>query len=310
VLEVEDVRKRYRGTVALDGVSLSIPAGRIMALLGPNGAGKTTLISIVSGLRRADSGSVRVGGNEITGRSTVSLRLIGLAPQETAVYPMVTVAENLRFVARITGLPRREREQRVAETADAFALGGLLGRRPELLSGGERRRLHAALACVHRPPLLLLDEPTAGVDVATRAHVLAAIRKLAADEGCAVCYSTHYLPEVAELDATVSIIHRGRVVAAGTPEALTSTGASYVRLRFDGAAPHAPALGGQAHGSTLIVPSGDPAPVIALLATENAAAMSRLLSMDIVRPSLESVLLSLTGESDSPSADERTGGQQ
>lgn len=307
MLEVVDVRKRYRETMALDGVSLSIPAGRIVALLGHNGAGKSTLMSVVSGLRRADSGLVRIGRRVITGRSPASSQLLGLAPQETSVYPMLTVAENLRFVAQITGVSRREREGRIAQMADAFALGQLLERRPEALSGGERRRLHAALACVHRPPVILLDEPTAGVDVQTRAHVLAAIRKLAADQGCAILYSTHYLHEVQDLEATVSIIDHGRIVATGTPEELTSTGESYVRMRFDGPAPRVPAVGGEAHGSTLLVPAKDPGPVIARLAMHDPTAISRLVSMDLVRPSLESVLLSLTGES---SASEQADRQQ
>jgi ABC-2 type transport system ATP-binding protein len=135
-------------------------SGTILGLLGPNGAGKTTLVSIVAGLRRADSGSVHVGGVDVGRHPKPAQRLIGFAPQETGVYPVLTVRDNLRFFAGLAGLRRRDARVRIDEVGAALGLDALFTRRASELSGGERRRLHTAIALLHRPRLVLLDEPT------------------------------------------------------------------------------------------------------------------------------------------------------
>ena len=228
-LVVEDVHKRYDGRVALAGVDLEIAAGEVVALLGPNGAGKTTLVSIVAGLRRADAGRVAVAGHDVARTPQHARAQLGLAPQELGVYPTISVRDNLRFHGELAGLRRGELTRRVADVAQALALDALLGRAARTLSGGERRRLHTAMSVMGRPALLLLDEPTAGADVGMRAQLLALVRRLAGD-GVAVCYSTHYLPEVEQLGATVAILDAGRIAARGSLDALL---ARYGRARVE-----------------------------------------------------------------------------
>lgn len=200
-LELTGIVKAYGAQVALDGVDLTVPAGAIVALLGPNGAGKSTLISIAAGLLEPDAGTVR--------RASV-----GVAPQEIGVYPALTVRENLRAFGELHGLGARAARARAEALLGPFVLRALAGRAAGRLSGGEQRRLHAAIALVARPRVVLLDEPTAGADAQTRDAILDAVRDLAA-EGVAVLYTTHYLPEVESLDADVALLDGGRIVACG-----------------------------------------------------------------------------------------------
>jgi len=198
VLQARQVTKSYGDVNALRGADLDVAAGSVVSLLGRNGAGKTTFLSAIAGLRRPDSGSITVDGIDIWKRPEAAAALVGIAPQETGIYRSVTVRQNLLFFAELAGLRRAERDRRVDETAETLSLTKLLDRKATQLSGGEARRLHTACALVHRPMLLLLDEPTVGADVATRGELIEAVRGLAA-EGAAVVYTTHYLPEVEAL---------------------------------------------------------------------------------------------------------------
>src|SRR6516162_3474926 len=195
MLRVRGLRKGYGSRLALAGVDLDVAAGAIVGLVGPNGAGKTTLVSIVAGLRHPDAGTVEVAGYDAVAAPARVRPLIGLAPQDTGLYATLTVRDNLAYFAGLAGLRGRERRRSVDAVADALALCDLLDRRAGQLSGGERRRVHSAIALVHRPPLVLLDEPTTGADVETRAGILTMVRGLA-DAGSAVVYSTHYLHEI------------------------------------------------------------------------------------------------------------------
>ena len=294
VLEVHDVHKRYGDRAALDGVSLELGAGEVCGLLGPNGAGKTTLVSIIAGLRSADGGSVRVGGLDVTTNSRESRAAVGLAAQETGIYPTVSVRDNLELFTRLAGHSGAGVGHRIDEVADVVELTHLLDRKARQLSGGEKRRLHTAMALVHRPKVLLLDEPTTGVDIATRARLLQAIRRLAAEEGCAVLYSTHYLPEVEELGATVVILDRGQILARGRLEELVAQhGRGMIELSFDGPAPSVP--GAVSDGSTLRVPTDRPGPDVAVLLASLGTRAEHLVSVDLSRPSLESVFTAITG---------------
>ena len=294
MLDVQGLTKSYGDLTALRGVDLHVAEGEIVGLLGPNGAGKTTLVSIVAGLRRADSGTVRVAGEDPTKPAT--RRQIGLAPQELGIYVSLTVRENLALFADMAGLRGRARGARIDEVASLLSLQQLLDRPCQFLSGGEKRRVHTAMALVHRPRLLLLDEPTTGVDVSTRSDLLAAVRGLAED-GAAVCYSTHYLPEVEGLGASVAIIDRGRMVARGPlAELVAQHGNAAIELRFDGAAPVAPSgWTGATEGSVLRLHTESPASDAAAVFGALGADAARLQGVELVRPSLESVFLSLTG---------------
>ena len=297
MLSIRDLTKAYGDVVALRGVSLDVPAGSIVGLLGPNGAGKTTIVSIVAGLRRPDAGTVTVNDIDVLTRLQQARRLVGLAPQELGVYPTVTVRENLVLLGELAGLRGRQLAARIDEVAAALLLGELLGRLVNTLSGGEKRRLHTAMALLHRPPLLLLDEPTAGADVHTRASLVQVVRDLAA-EGSAVLYSTHYLPEVEDLQADVALVLDGRVIAAGALKDLIAThGTAAVELTFDGPAP-ALRLDGEpatVDGSRLRIVTDDPTACAARALGELRKGSHRLRSVELIRPSLNSVFLTLTG---------------
>ena len=219
MLIAEGLVKRYGRRQALAGFDLTVAPGEITGLIGPNGAGKTTFVEIVTGLVRPDAGQVLVGGRNAL-RSRAVRRLIGVAPQELALYQTVTVRENLQLFGGLAGLRGRGLDAAISRVLDELALGSVAGRQTGALSGGQRRRVQAATAMVGSPPLLLLDEPTAGADPETRSALLAAVRARAA-AGTAVLYTTHYLPELTELDATLALAREGVVIARGTREELT-----------------------------------------------------------------------------------------
>lgn len=297
ILEVADVRKSYGTTLALDGVHLSVDAGSIVGLLGPNGAGKTSLVSIVAGLRRPDSGTVRVTGIDVVREPERAQQMIGLAPQDTGVYLMLSVRDNLRFFAGLAGLRGHALRTRIDEIAGALSLDPLLDRLASELSGGERRRLHTAIALVHRPRLILLDEPTTGADVRTRAEILTIVRKLASEDGAAVVYSTHYLHEIEELDAQVAFIDRGRIVVRGGVDQLIERhGSSALVLTFEGAVPSVARVDGAVvNGSTVRIATADPSREAATLIPHLGDEAAHLRGVEVVRPSLEAVYLQVTG---------------
>ena len=295
-LEVESVVKRYDDRVALDGVSLIVGPGEVCGLLGPNGAGKTTLVSIVAGLRQADSGRVCIAGVDLATGGRAVRAQVGLAAQETGIYPTVTVRENLVLFADLAGYRNPDRDRRVDEIAEILELTEFLGRLARHLSGGEKRRLHTAMALLHRPRVLLLDEPTTGVDVSTRARLLAAVTALAAQDGTAVVYSTHYLPEIEELGATVAILDRGRVLARGSLDELVAAhGSGGLEIAFDGAAPHLSGDDLEIDGSMIRLATEQPGIAMAELIGQLGGDADRVVSVDVKRPSLESVFMALTG---------------
>ncbi len=215
MLSVRDVHKSYGDINALRGASLDVAAGSIVSLLGRNGAGKSTLLSIIAGLVKADAGSVTVDGVDVLANPKSATGLVGIAPQRTGIYPPLSVRENLEFFGELSGLTRADRRARADIVAEQLGLTSLLDRRAMKLSGGEARRLHTGCALMHRPKVLMLDEPTVGADVTTRVQLIEAVRQLAAD-GAAVVYTTHYLPEVEALEASIVIIDEGRVLTSGS----------------------------------------------------------------------------------------------
>ncbi|HEY3722552.1 MAG TPA: ABC transporter ATP-binding protein [Acidimicrobiia bacterium] len=295
-LEIEGLRKAYGSRTALDGVDLDVAPGEVLALLGPNGAGKTTLVSIVAGLRRADAGSVRVRGIDVARHPQAARHHIGLAPQETGVYLPLSVRDNLQLFAALAGLRGRTRRDRIDDVADALGLRDLLARRAAELSGGERRRLHTAIALVHRPALVLLDEPTTGADVRTRAEILDLVRDVAA-QGSSVLYSTHYLHEVEQLDARVAVMDRGRVVArGGLAELVSRHGTTALELTFDGPIPASVCGDGAVvEGRALRIPTDDPARTAGRLLPRLGPDAGSLRAIEVIRPDLESVFLAVTG---------------
>jgi ABC-2 type transport system ATP-binding protein len=299
VLKVRDVEKSYGDHPALSGVSLDIAAGQILALLGRNGAGKTTLVGVVAGLREPQAGSIEIGGIDAIADKRKARTKLGIAPQETGVFPSVSVRTNLVVFGRLAGMNERDLPARVEDVATALGLAELLDRTPRTLSGGERRRLHTAIALVHHPPLLLLDEPTVGADIESRNRLLALVRQLAND-GAAVLYTTHYLHEVESLAADVAIIDQGKIIAAGARADLVGQhGIATVVVTFADAVPP---LEFEDLGSATVeervvrIVTESPDEVTPRVLHRLGPSSDRLQSIEIVRPSLESVYLNLTGE--------------
>jgi ABC-2 type transport system ATP-binding protein len=230
LLEVLDVRKRYGAAVALDGVSFQVHEGEMFGLLGPNGAGKTTLLSILAGLLDATSGEVRLLGRRVTPADREARRALGVVPQELAIYGALTARENLQFFGELYGVRGAASRRRVEAILAAIGLSDRADDLAQTFSGGMKRRLNLGAALVHAPRLLLLDEPTVGVDPQSRNHIFEEVRCLNG-EGITVVYTSHYMEEVQALCTRVGIIDRGRLAACDTLPRLLQQLRGLIRFR-------------------------------------------------------------------------------
>jgi ABC-2 type transport system ATP-binding protein len=221
-LHIESLTKRYpTGVEALRGVSLEIKPGEFFGLLGPNGAGKSTLIHCATGLAQPSGGSIRVFGHDAIRDYTEARQAVGLAPQELNLDWFLTVEETLDFHAGYFGMPKRERRERARELLDTFSLTEKRDERTRTLSGGMKRRLILARALMHRPRLLILDEPTAGVDIELRLELWHYVQRINR-EGTTILLTTHYLEEAEQLCNRIAFINHGEIAARGTSAELTS----------------------------------------------------------------------------------------
>ncbi|BCR03206.1 ABC transporter ATP-binding protein [Desulfuromonas versatilis] len=220
-----DLAFRYPGASreAVGGLSLSILEGEVFGLLGPNGAGKTTTISMLSTLLRPGRGRLQVCGVDLLRQPRSVRSQIGLVPQEIALYPSLSVRENLSYFGRLHGLRGRELEQRVAQCLELVGLAEHGDRRIEACSGGMKRRANLAAGIVHRPRLLFLDEPTVGIDPQSRSTILENLARLK-EQGVTLVYTTHYMEEAQQLCTRLAIVDGGRVIAEGTSEELIAAG--------------------------------------------------------------------------------------
>ena len=219
-LQIADLTKRYpTGTEALRGVSLEIEAGEFFGLLGPNGAGKSTLIHCATGLARPTSGTIRVFGHDVVEDGSQARLAVGLAPQDVNLDWFLTAAETLDYHGGYFGMPRKERRERTKELLETFSLTAKKDERTRTLSGGMKRRLILARALMHRPRLLILDEPTAGVDVELRLELWQYVQRINA-EGTTILLTTHYLEEADELCEEIALIRGGRLIARDTADGL------------------------------------------------------------------------------------------
>lgn len=228
MIEVEGLRKTYGQRVAVDGISFRVETGRIFGLLGPNGAGKTTTISCLSGLLEPTAGRIRIGGYDVVADGRAARRSLGVVPQELAIYPEISARENLRYWGGVQGLSGAELDQRVAAMLGRVGLADRAKEPVKNFSGGMKRRLNLAIGLVHDPKVLLLDEPTVGVDPQSRGHILELIRERA-QAGCAILYTTHYMSEAEGLCDHFSIIDDGRVIAEGDLEELLAKAGDVIR---------------------------------------------------------------------------------
>jgi ABC-2 type transport system ATP-binding protein len=295
-VSIESVSKRFGRVQALDAVSLDIKSREMMAILGPNGAGKSTLILILCTLLEADAGRASVAGIDVRSKPREARRRLGVVFQESTLDTRLTVEENLEFHGRVFGVPGALRKKRIAELLDLVELGDTRNRLVRTLSAGMRRRVEIARALVHDSSVLILDEPTVGLDAQSRARVWDYLRRLQAERDVTIIVTTHYIEEVDTCDH-VCIIDHGKVLALDTPGALRSAhGEQSIRVETRDAAatqairiayPDAVATG---EGAFTIVVCDDTASEALL---RNHA--QHLRSISIERSSLESVFLNLTG---------------
>jgi ABC-2 type transport system ATP-binding protein len=301
LLEVHDLVKRYGPTTALAGVRFEVQEGEIFGLLGPNGAGKTTLLSIVSCLMEPDAGFVRLMGRTITTRDRDARRHIGIVPQELAVYGELTARENLRFLGELYGLSGPPLAQRVDEVLAVIGLQEKADERVSTFSGGMKRRLNLGAALVHGPRLLLLDEPTVGVDPQSRNHIFEEVRRLNS-AGVTIVYTSHYMEEVQALCTRIGIMDQGRLVACDTLAGLLQLLPGLIRLRVSELTPalrekikalsDCPLL---EHGSELELECSDVKAALLRLVSALQDYPGRIEALEIEESNLERVFLHLTG---------------
>jgi ABC-2 type transport system ATP-binding protein len=313
IIEAKGLTKRFGKTQALDGLDLTAESGQVVAMLGPNGAGKTTFIRMVATLLRPDSGQLRVGGHDVRREAAAVRRSIGLAGQFAAIEPAMTGRENLELVARLFGRKRKDAKANASSVLDSLGLTDAGDRLVRTYSGGMRRRLDLGASLVGAPKLLLLDEPTTGLDPRSRIELWDAIRTLV-KQGTDVLLTTQYLDEADNLASHVVIIDHGRVVADGTPAELKRRiGGKVIEVHVrheDDVAPVARVLRGLDHGDIRIddatrqvsvsVDSGGPVLMNALRAVEDAGVDVE--DVALRQPKLDEVFLTLTGRPDADAA--------
>jgi ABC-2 type transport system ATP-binding protein len=216
---LSDVVKRYHGKLTVDHVNVSIREGEIFGLLGPNGAGKSTTISMICGLLAMDGGEIVIDGVSVAANPLEVKKRIGLVPQELALYDTMSAAENVTFFGRLYGLRGKLLKDRVAEALEFTGLSDRAKEKPSTFSGGMKRRLNIACAIMHRPKLIIMDEPTVGIDPQSRNHILESVKALN-KLGSTVIYTSHYMEEVAAICDRVAIMDKGHIIACGTEKEL------------------------------------------------------------------------------------------
>ncbi|MCC5953394.1 MAG: ABC transporter ATP-binding protein [Acidimicrobiia bacterium] len=305
VLVCDGLRKRFGDRVVVDGVSFHIDEGETYGLLGPNGAGKTTTISMLCGLLAPDEGTTEVGGVTMGPSALEARALIGYVPQDLALYPDLSAKENLAFFGKLQGLRGADLSERLDEVLEVVGLAERADERIDTYSGGMKRRANIAVGLLHRPRLLVLDEPTVGVDPQSRNAILEAIAALGG-EGLSVLYTTHYMEEAERLCHRVGILDEGRLVAQGTRAELVAQVGEKARVRVSTGNDATP-LAGALETLGTVVEASSSGGALELLVDDTRSVLAPLVetaervgvdisSIDVHEPDLESVFLHLTGK--------------
>ena len=304
VLECHGLRRSFGKLVAVDGVGFHIDPGETYGLLGPNGAGKTTTISMIAGLLERDAGEVTVAGEPMTAHSVRAKSALGYVPQDLAIYPDLSGRENLMFFARLYGMPTAQAKSRSDEVLALTGLADRAGDQTKQYSGGMKRRLNIGIGLLHRPRLLILDEPTVGVDPQSRNAILESVEGLSG-AGMAVLYTTHYMEEAERLCDRIGIIDHGTLIAEGTRAELVSMVGEGDQVRLSATGNLASAAAGLAArpwvreakalvGSIDLVVENARSELPAILTAVAASGVS-VRSVEVTEPDLEAVFLHLTG---------------
>lgn len=218
IIEIKNITKRYNDKLAVDNINLNVMEGEIFGLLGPNGAGKSTLISMICGLVKADSGEITVAGHSINKAAILAKENIGLVPQEIALYEGISALDNLKFWGSIYGLKGAILKERMNEVLEATGLKDRAKEKISSFSGGMKRRINIACAVMHHPNIVIMDEPTVGIDPQSRNHILEFTRNLNRNHSTTIIYTSHYMEEVEALCNRVAILDEGKLIADGTQE--------------------------------------------------------------------------------------------
>jgi len=327
LLEVDGLHKKYGAFEAVKGISFEVDEGEIFGLLGPNGAGKTQTISILTGIVQPTSGTARIGGYDILKEMDKAKHLIGLVPQELALYPTLSARANVKFFGRIYGLSGKTLNDRVEDVLQVVALTDRGNQAVEKFSGGMKRRVNIACGLVHQPRLFFLDEPTVGVDPQSRNHIFESVQKLNRERGMTIVYTSHYMEEVELLCNRVAIVDQGQIIALDTIKNLVALlGGGVLKIGLPSASDALladlsalPAVKQAILMPTPVLVAAEAgigpvkegfAPEVTLVKIETVDSRQalvsvftylndndiQLLSVDILEPNLESVFLHLTGK--------------
>lgn len=308
VLEVKQLTKRFKEFEAVKNVSFSVRKGESFGLLGPNGAGKTTTIQMISGLFPPSSGGIQIAGIDMVRQPKQGQGLLGIVPQEIALYQQMSARENLSFWGRMYGLSGSHLQERIKEVLDIIGLTDRASEKVETFSGGMKRRVNIGAAILHNPELLIMDEPTVGIDPQSRSHILETVKRLNA-EGVTVIYTSHYMEEVEYLCEKIGIMDQGEFITSGTISELRETigDRSRIVMNFSGAAklenlktalaPSVPEHDQSINHDELAIFHKEPQKVLSELIQTVTGAGFEITSVEVVEPNLESVFLHLTGRS-------------
>ena len=308
LLTVDNLHKKFGPVKAVDGVGFEVKKGEVFGLLGPNGAGKSTTISMISTLFPPTEGKIFFKGKDIFKNQKEFRRNLGVVPQEIALYPTLSGYENLIFWGNMYGLKGSRLKSRVEEVAGIIGLNGRLKDRMDQYSGGMKRRLNIGAALMHRPDLLIMDEPTVGIDPQSRNHILDTVLDLNRN-GMTIIYTSHYMEEVEYLCSRICIMDQGRIIALGSKEELVEMirGKTEIDLRIESGTDEVfKILGGLkgVHGidcieqreDHILIRCENADLILADLITKISGAGANLMSVDVKKPNLETVFLHLTGK--------------
>jgi ABC-2 type transport system ATP-binding protein len=310
IIEVQNLHKQYdppQGVTAVAGVSFAIKEGEIFSLLGPNGAGKTTTISMLSCLLRPTDGDALIDGHSISRQPGAVKQTIGVVPQEIALYERITARENLQFWGKMYGLRGQTLAERVTAVLDIAGLSDRADDKVETYSGGMKRRINIAVALIHQPRILYMDEPTVGIDPQSRRRILDTVKALN-EQSMTVLYTTHYMEEAQELSDRIGIIDHGRLIALGTQKELTELVGEYdtIRLELAGETANGEELAAaldqlplvnQAYSENgrFILQTRDANNALPTIVSHLAHSQQQIHRLEIQEPNLEAVFLHLTG---------------
>ncbi|MCG7408264.1 ABC transporter ATP-binding protein [Paenibacillus sp. ACRRX] len=298
VLEVADVVKGYGGKTALDKVNIHVREGSCFGLLGPNGAGKSTLMKLMTGILQADSGIIRAFDMDTRHQMSKIRQLVGYVPQEITLYEKLSAVQNLKFFGEMYGVKGAELKRRIENVLEQVGLSDRASEAVGTYSGGMKRRINLAAALLHQPQLVILDEPTVGIDPQSRNHIFEMIRGLR-KEGLTLVYSTHYMEEVEALCDDIAIIDHGSVIAQGSLHEILERHADKAVYVESDHITEPPQLSGiiqaSARGRGWVLESEQPLNTLHDMSRLLAEAGANVHALELVKPSLDRVFLKLTG---------------